>query len=170
MTNRCKWATIVHSFSCQSVVNIWHNIHHTNLKLRLKNETNPFPVSQIKTTIRTTINNGFIVALDALRGQADSVSEWKRNRICSLPRKRIPAFSAIHVTSSADEWLFFCCFFFPQQKTNGAVLSFSTHTEESHECRFINNNSISFNEHCRYIENKSGTGETSSRESWKCLE
>ncbi len=53
----------------------------------------------------------------------------------------------------------------------------STHrTEESHyphyrKCGFINNNSISFNEHCRYIiENKSETGETSSRESWKCLE
>lgn len=64
-------------------------------------------------------------------------------------------------------------FFFPCKQTQRLSLSPHSHThthttEESHyrKCGFINNNSISFNEHCRYIiENKSETGETSSQES-----
>lgn len=54
-------------------------------------------------------------------------------------------------------------------QASGLSLHTQTHaTEESHyrKCGFINNNSISFNEHCRYrIENKSETGDTSPQES-----
>lgn len=47
-------------------------------------------------------------------------------------------------------------FFPPSKRQTMRRCHPSTHTEESHDCGIINNNSISFNEHCRYIENKRG--------------
>lgn len=90
-----------------------------------------------------------------------------RGCVGSPPGEGIQALSAIYAARSINKasQVAFCA-----NKHSSLALTTHTHTglKKAHyrKCGFINNNSISFNEHCRYIiENKSETGETSSQES-----